>query len=209
MRHIRAASLILIAIALIAAACGGGSDDSTADDNQTDVAGQTADPSPNVNFAPGSYQAQLQSIVDTADADIIAASETFKTTTATAFADTDVDTEAAATDQSLAALNHAYDVLLVEAAKLVPIVIPIMEQAITEIEALDIPEQFADDHAHFLEAMHEQLDVQRNLGIAAANGDIERFFTLGPLTDEIESDLFNNLSPEFRPIVAAFLDDAG
>jgi hypothetical protein len=84
-----------------------------------------------------------------------------------------------------------------------------MERAIDEIEALDTPTQFVDDHARFLEAMREQLAAQRDVGIAVADRDLERFLELAPRTDEIEAALFADISPEFRTIVAAFLDDAG
>lgn len=210
MRHTRAVFLIPIAIALIGAACGGGSDNDDPSTDGTTIAGtstaQAAGQSADITFAPDSYQAQLKAIVDKADAEIIAASESFKTASDAAFAEVANATDPDAIED---AVILAYDVVLDEAAKIVPIVIPIMERAIDEIEALDTPTQFVGDHARFLEAMRQQLGAQRDVGIAAADRDLERFLELAPRTDEIEAGLFAEISPEFRTIVAAFLDDAG
>lgn len=228
MRHTRTIFFALTAVALILAACGGGNDDdsSVAAQPVDQAAGQAADQAtddsdgptdPNsqpddgpetatTDLTPGSYAAQLQTIVDQADADIIAAAEQFATVTNAAFDEAEA---AVGTDNAQDAFDRSLDLLLEEAIKVVPVVIPIIQRAIDDIEALDTPDQFVDDQARFLDALREQLALQTDLGDAAANGDIERFYALAPRTEDIENAVFEDVSPEFRIPIAAFLDDAG
>ena len=133
-----------LTIALVLAACGGGNDDDPSAaaepaDQVTDngVQSTTTDP------APTSYAAQLQIIVHQADVDIIAATEQFKAVTTAAF---DQAESANGTANAQASLTRSLDVLLEEALKVGPVVIPIIQRAIDDIESLDPPDRFARDH---------------------------------------------------------------
>ena len=200
--HIKPAVLLVpLAIALIAAACGGGSDSNDNDDD--------ARPAPNAAAQAaigGSYEAQLTAIDEDIDQQFEVLSVEFDSIIDDALGGLDNITNE---DELQDALEEGFGDIFAATLDFVPQAIDIIEIGVERIEALDTPERFVDDEQAFLNAIEKRVDLLRDIENIANDEDVDAFIASGQSTaqDDIDEELRNSVSDEFRVLIAAFLDD--
>ena len=214
--------LVPLAFALLLAACGGGDDDSSEDsrdqasqaiaaeaasddqsDGQAEARVQASDdergegrdtPAPS-----GDYERALTSIVDEVERQLDDALDEFGRAFLGSLDGVDLEDEEAMTEALAGALGD-----------FVPRIQSIVDGGLAELERLDPPDRFEDDHNRFIAGLRELTQLQQE-GFDAAleeGFDFETGFDdLNAASDALEAELERELSPEFNALVASFFAD--
>ena len=217
---LKRASLIpplLLISALVAAACGGGGDDGSSDDlvansaaaqtndiQSTDDEDESQAPAGSSataqGDAEGAYENDVKRIADRVQADLDQLGLEFLRIFLLEL--DGIDTE---DDQAVAEVLA--EVLLTFANDVTTLV----ADGLDELEALALPDRYADDHRLFVNSVRAIATLQADAfeTIAREGFDLETGFdAINAETDALEAELEATLSPDFLALVAAFFADA-
>jgi hypothetical protein len=212
--------LLLLLAALIAAACGGGSDDGSSDELVADsAAAQTAQtddvesadggddreaPAASAataqGDAEGAYENDVKRIVDAVQADLDEVGLEFLRLFL-------LQLDGVDTDDDQAVAEALAEVLLTFADD----VTGLISEGLDELDALALPDRFAEDHRLFVDSRRALAALQADAfeTIAREGFDLETGFdAINAETDALEAELQAALSPDFLLLVAAFFADA-
>ena len=87
--------------------------------------------------------------------------------------------------------------------EVVPQIIAAQQEAITELEALDAPEQYAADHTRYIAGKRQRLALLQQIVEAAAAGDVARVRALEEERTANERETLNAVSDEFVALAFA------
>ena len=211
--------LLLLAV-LIAAACGGGNDHGSSDEFDADSAAaqaaQTDDaesaddgddreaPAASAATAEGdaeeAYENDVKRIVDAVQADLDEAGLEFLRLFL-------LQLDGVDTDDDQAVAEALAEVLLTFADD----VTGLISEGLDQLDALALPNRFADDHRLFVDSLRALAALQADAfeTIAREGFDLEAGFdAINAETDTLEAELQAALSPDFLVLIAAFFTDA-
>jgi hypothetical protein len=145
------------------------------------------------------YARRLRAIVEDIERRLDEAADEFQDEAFAALADIDLDDEDA--------LNQ---VLIDALATIGPSLLQIIDDGLDDVDGLDPPDRFEEDHDRFVGTIRQLFELQSDIFERAQEDGFSADQQLEDLTtriDELENDLRDSISPEYFNIIAPFFDD--